>query len=90
MRTRLEAAAPQNELEGYRDYTGKVRYRLLPFIRGPRIHKPGFGKGRFFHNVLTRRVRRLIIYREHNSIARPIKKSYRRILFSRGAALPVA
>ena len=32
IRTRLEDEVLQNELEGYRDYTKQVRYRLLPGI----------------------------------------------------------
>jgi protein-S-isoprenylcysteine O-methyltransferase Ste14 len=32
IRTALEDRALQNELPGYRDYAGKVKYRLIPFI----------------------------------------------------------
>ena len=32
IRTRLEDRTLQNELEGYREYAGRVRYRLLPGV----------------------------------------------------------
>jgi protein-S-isoprenylcysteine O-methyltransferase Ste14 len=32
LRTRIEDRVLQKELAGYRDYTRKVRYRLVPWI----------------------------------------------------------
>jgi protein-S-isoprenylcysteine O-methyltransferase Ste14 len=32
LRTALEDRTLQNELDGYKEYTGRVRYRLIPGI----------------------------------------------------------
>ena len=32
VRTVMEDRTPQNELDGYKEYTGRLRYRLIPGI----------------------------------------------------------